>query len=70
MNKENAFSDFKYTCSNCGEEICLNDSLNYKVSSENPLLFCSEKCLKDWLIQDGSKNDRNSFHEQQYDFFR
>ena len=70
MNTNGALPDSKNVCSNCGEEICINDSVLQDVSLEKPMCFCSEKCRHEWMLKDGSKINRCSFPDLQNDFFR
>jgi len=65
-----ALPDFKNACNNCGEKICLNDSVILNESLENAVCLCSEECRHEAILKKSSINKRNSFSDLQNDFFR
>ena len=70
MNNRGEFTDNTNKCSNCGEEIYLGHVITYEVSSGRSLLFCSEKCRKEWLLKNVSVHEKNSFSKCHNNFFR
>jgi hypothetical protein len=63
-------SNGTFFCDYCGGNIQSDNPPTVEIKKEKRLQFCSEKCWHDWILKQGSKNNRGSFPDTRNIFFR